>query len=156
MLPSTKLRLGAPSQRRAPPPPSPDKENPPRKRPAPVDLSAFAFDRTRRPRAAAAALPAVRARDAARESRGAAAAVLRAVPLLALGQRGLAVAGGVSPVPSSSTKTCKCVPAPLRASPLCARRVAVVTESQLREREASPWTVLTRIAKGRPARPKTH
>jgi len=52
MLPSTKLRLGAPSQRRAPPPPSPDKENPPpRKRPAPVDLSAFAFDRTRRPRA---------------------------------------------------------------------------------------------------------
>ena len=46
MLPSTKLRLGAPSQRRAPPP-SPDKENPPRKRPAPVDLSAFAFDRKR-------------------------------------------------------------------------------------------------------------
>ena len=46
MLPSTKLRLGAPSQRRAPPP-SPDKENPLRKRPAPVDLSAFAFDRKR-------------------------------------------------------------------------------------------------------------
>ena len=47
MLPSTKLRLGAPSQRRAPPP-SPDKENPPpKKRPAPVDLSAFAFDRKR-------------------------------------------------------------------------------------------------------------
>ena len=57
MLPSTKLRLGAPSQRRAPPP-SPDKENPPpRKRPAPVDLSAFAFDRTRRPRAEAASPP---------------------------------------------------------------------------------------------------
>ena len=57
MLPSTKLRLGAPSQRRAPPP-SPDKENPPpRKRPAPVDLSAFAFDRTRRPRADKPASP---------------------------------------------------------------------------------------------------
>ena len=57
MLPSTKLRLGAPSQRRAPPP-SPDKENPPpRKRPAPVDLSAFAFDRNRRPRAAEASPP---------------------------------------------------------------------------------------------------
>ena len=110
--------------------------------------------------AAAAALPAVRARDAARESGRAAAAVVCAVPLLALGQRGLAVAGGVSPVPSSSTKTCKCVPAPLRASPLRARRVAVVTESQLREREASPWTVLLRIVKRPPAarlaRPKTH
>ena len=57
MLPSTKLRLGAPSQRRAPPP-SPDKENPPpRKRPAPVDLSAFAYDRTRRPRAEATSPP---------------------------------------------------------------------------------------------------
>ena len=35
-------------------------------------------------------------------------------------------------------------------SPMCARRIAVVTESQRREREASPWTVLPRIAKRPP------
>ena len=38
--------------------------------------------------------------------------------------------------------------APYRA--MCARRIAVVTESQRREREASPWTVLPRIAKRPP------
>ena len=39
-------------------------------------------------------------------------------------------------------------------SPMCARRIAVVTESQRREREASPWTVLPRIGDTPRARPK--
>ena len=86
--------------------------------------------------AAAAALPAVRARDAARESgRAAAAAALLAVPLQPLaGQRGLAVAGDViRPVPSSSTKTCKC---DRPGAPRCLRCALGVSQSSPRVNSA--------------------
>ena len=183
MLPSTKLRLGAPSQRRAPPP-SPDKENPPpRKRPAPVDLSAFAFDRTRRPRAesepaAAAALPAVRARDAARESgRAAAAAALRAVPLRSPRRAPRTRSQGrVSPVPSEA-RAQNVIPGESRAVPVraacqgpalrlgswlgetprvgrgvarCALGVSRSSPRVNAARGGRPWTVLPRIAKRPP------